>query len=106
MKWKIFLTACVNLFFIAFPYNIIGCGPDADPYDYYTSFFDNNLSDVKGYRPFYYTGYNFLYDETEPADVADLRATEWAAYCSNVVTSKDAYRFINKFDRKDINNLY
>lgn len=60
MKWKVFITAFVNIAFIAFPYNIIGCGPGIDPYDYYTSFFQNNLSDREGYRPFYYTGYAFF----------------------------------------------
>lgn len=95
----------VNLFLIVFPYNIIGCGPEADPYDYYTSFFDNSISDVKGYKPFYYTGYSFLYDEKEPADQSEKVSNEWAAYCG-IPNAKDAYRFVNKLDRKDINNLY
>lgn len=105
MNWKIFLTACINIFLLAFPYNIIGCGPSADPYDYYTSFFDNKLSEVQGYKPFYYTGYLFLYDEEEPQTPADVLAGEWATYAGTGNT-KEAYRFINKFDRKDINNLY
>src|SRR5665647_579835 len=99
MRWKLFLMGFVNLFLIVFPYNIIGCGPEADPYDYYTSFFDNSISDVKGYKPFYYTGYSFLYDEKEPADQSEKVSNEWAAYCG-IPNAKDAYRFVNKLDRK------
>jgi len=106
MNWKLFITACVSTVLVSFPQNIIGCGPDADPYDYYTSFFHSNLSDAKGYKPFYYTGYNFLYDETEPASPADALAKEWAAYCGNTVTETDAKDFVNKFAWKDCSNLY
>ncbi len=106
MNWKIFITACVSSAMISFPQNIIGCGGETDPYDYYTSFFHNNVPDAKGYRPFYYTGYNFLYDDVEPVPVADQLSTEWAAYCGVTVTDKDAYRLVNKFAWKDLNNLY
>lgn len=106
MNWKIFITVCISTIIIFFPQNIIGCGPEADPYDYYTSFFHQNLPDAKGYKPFYYTGYNFLYDETEPVEVADLLANEWAAYCGTPVTDKDALLFVNKFLREDEYNLY
>ncbi len=106
MNWKLFTTACVSAALIAFPQNIIGCGPDADPYDYYTSFFHPNLSDAKAYKPFYYTSYNFLYDETEPVETADILCNEWSSYCGVPVTDADVKKFITKFDAKDINNLY
>ena len=106
MNLKIFLTVCVSCFFISFPQNIIGCGPDADPYDYYTSFFHQNLPDAKGYRPFYYTGYNFLYDEAEPVSTSDVLAKEWAGYCGSPVTTPDAKSFVTQFAWKDLNNLY
>lgn len=106
MNWKLFTTACVSAALIAFPQNIIGCGPDADPYDYYTSFFHPNLSDAKAYKPFYYTSYNFLYDETEPVETADILCNEWSSYCGVPVTDTDVKKFITKFDAKDINNLY
>lgn len=106
MSWKQFITVCVSITMISFPQNMIGCGPDADPYDYYTSFFHANLPDAKGYRPFYYTSYLFLYDETEPLTVSDVLAKEWAAYCGNAVTETDAKKFVNKFAWKDLNNLY
>lgn len=106
MKWKIFLTAFINLSCVVFPYNIIGCGPGVDPYDYYTTFFQNNLSDAPGYKPFYYSGYTFLYDDHEPASPADILAQEWADWAGNPVTAKDAGAFINKSARKDVNILY
>ena len=74
MNWKVFFSTCVSAFIVCFPQNIISCGPEADPYDYYTSFFHQQLPDASGYRPFYYTGYNFLYDSQEPVAVPDLLA--------------------------------
>ncbi|MBP6286856.1 MAG: hypothetical protein KTQ13_01190 [Ferruginibacter sp.] len=106
MNWKVFITACVSAFLISFPQNIIGCGPDADPYDYYTSFFHQNLPDAKAYRPFYYTGYNFLYDASEPVNTPDILAQEWAGYCTAPVSAADAKKLVNKFSVKDLHNLY
>ncbi len=106
MIWKAFITVCISAGIVSFPQNIIGCGPDADPYDYYTSFFHQNLPEANGYRPFYYTGLNFLYDESEPAEVSDLLAHEWAGYCGVPVTDADAKIFVTKFKRTDLANLY
>jgi hypothetical protein len=106
MNWKQFTIVCVSTALVSFPQNIIGCGPDADPYDYYTSFFHQNLPDAKAYKPFYYTSYNFLYDETEPVETSDLLAKEWSNYCSNTVSEKDAKQLVNKYAWKDLNNLY
>lgn len=106
MNWKAFTAVCISVAIISFPRNIIGCGPEMDPYDYYTSFFHQNLPDAGGYRPFYYTGYNFLYDNSEPVTVSDLLAEEWAAYGAAPVTKADAKKLVNKFSSKDLNNLY
>ncbi|MFN8242879.1 MAG: hypothetical protein U0X40_02390 [Ferruginibacter sp.] len=106
MNWKTFITVCVSGAIISFPQNIIGCGGETDPYDYYKSFFHNGLPDAKAYTPFYYTGYNFLYDDAEPVAVSELLSKEWAAYCGNDVTPGEALRFVNKFAWKDLSNLY
>ena len=106
MNWKAFIAVSISGFLISFPQNIIGCGDGMDPYDYYTSFFHPQLPEAIGYKPFYYTGYNFLYDENEPTNVSDLLATEWAAYCGDPVVAEDAKTFVNKFDRKEVNSLY
>ena len=104
MNWKAFTAVCVSVALVSFPRNIIGCGPEMDPYDYYTSFFHQNLPDAAAYRPFYYTGYNFLYDPNEPVSIADVLAKEWAGHCQ--VAEADAKKLVNKFPLKDLNNLY
>lgn len=106
MNWKVFITACISSAIVAFPANIIGCGPEADPYDYYTSFFHQNLPEANGYKPFYYTGYNFLYDVNEPVSTTDMFAKEWAEYCGASVKTNDAKMLVTKFASKDLNNLY
>ncbi|MBL0198694.1 MAG: hypothetical protein IPP81_00525 [Chitinophagaceae bacterium] len=106
MNWKAFITACISTAIISLPQNIIGCGPDADPYDYYTSFFHQNLPEAQGYRPFYYIGYQSFYDDAEPTDVTDVLADEWITYCGHSVQKADAKKLVNKFAWKDLNNLY
>ncbi len=106
MNWKAFITVCISTAIVSFPQNIIGCGPGIDPYDYYTSFFHQNLPETNDYKPFYYTGYNFLYDPAEPVSPADILADEWAAYCGAPVKAADAKKLVNKFAAKDLNNLY
>ena len=100
------MMLCVSTFFVSFPQNIIGCGPGIDPYDYYTSFFNPDVSVNNNLRPFYYTGYNFLYDEAEPVQTTDVLAEEWKNYCANNVTAKDAKNFVTQFSQKDISNIY
>ncbi|MEZ5029084.1 MAG: hypothetical protein R2765_09905 [Ferruginibacter sp.] len=106
MNWKVFITACISSAIVAFPANIIGCGPEANPYDYYTSFFHQNLPEANGYKPFYYTGYSFLYDANEPVSTTDMFANEWAAYCGASVKTNDAKMLVTKYALKDLNNLY
>lgn len=106
MNWKVFTIACVSTAMVSFPQNIIGCGGESDPYDYYISFFHSQLPDAKAYQPFYYTSWNFLYDDQEPVETSDLLAKEWAGFCGTPVTDADAKKFVNKFAWKDLNNLY
>src|SRR5437868_6396127 len=106
MNWKGFIAVSISCLLVSFPQNIIGCGDGIDPYDYYTSFFHPHLPKANGYKPFYYTNYNFLYDDNEPVEVSDVLAKEWADYCGGAVTPTDAKSFVNKFNRKDIYNLY
>ncbi|MCP9751745.1 hypothetical protein [Ferruginibacter sp. HRS2-29] len=106
MNWKIFTTAFVSSSIIFFPQNIIGCGPEIDPYDYYTSFFYQHISGSNTFQPFYYTGYNFLYDENDPVQSTDVLAKEWSAYTGAVANEKDARQFVTEYGYKDVNNLY
>jgi hypothetical protein len=106
MKWKIFLTLCVSGFLVSFPINIIGCGPDVDAYDYYTSFFNPDISANKTLRPFYYTSYEFLYDTEDAVSTTDVLAEEWKNYCDGKVSVKDAKNFVMEYNEADISNLY
>lgn len=107
MNWKLFTIAFINLVFVLFPYNILGCaGGDEDPYDYYTSFFHPKVSGDSGMEPFYYTNVNFLYKEEEPVDIARLTSAEWCQFAQNRFSREEAYDFICKYASKDIGNLY
>ena len=107
MSWKKFLIVCINIACLAMPYNIIGCaGGDPDPYDYFVSFFNRNNADAKGYEPFYYTNYRFLFDEKEPVEISDITAAEWVGYGNNSFTPKDARAFVIEYARKDLASLY
>lgn len=107
MNWKIFTIVCVNSALILFPYNIIGCASsDADPHDYYVSFFHNSVSGTSGYEPFYYTNYQFLYETQEPVNTAEVTSAEWTGFGGNSFTVNDAYRFVCRFAHKDLSNLY
>jgi hypothetical protein len=106
MNWKRFLIISVNILFISFPYNILGCGGEIDPYDYYTSFFQNDLVPEVTWHPFYYTNNQFLYESEEPVDVAEATSSEWIAYCGGNITKKQAYDFVCGYAQKDLASIY
>lgn len=107
MNWKIFTIVCVNLVAVCFPYNILGCaGGDEDPYDYFVSFYHKDLGDEKGYEPFYYTNYRFLYEEDEHVNTAEVTSAEWVGYAGNKFDKKAAYSFVCEYALKDLTSLY
>ncbi|MEO5996967.1 MAG: hypothetical protein ABIN89_09545 [Chitinophagaceae bacterium] len=106
MSWKRFLIIFINLFFLSFPYNIIGCADILDPYDYFTSFFQNDLAPEKSWHPFYYTNYEFLYNANEPVDVAEATSSEWITYCGGTIDKKQAYDFVCRYAQKDLTGIY
>ena len=86
-NWKKLLICCVS-FTAAFFANVaidLACGGEIDPYDYYISFFHNNLQGEKGYNSFYFTDYQFLFNDEEPESEADINANEWATYLGNSI---------------------
>lgn len=107
MSWKIFITAFISTACISFPQNIIGCGPSPDPYDYYTSFFSKEVSDAKGYKPFYYSSLLEFYDDwdydTQRGYEEDKIIQEWKQYCN--VSTSDAVEFIYNTTAKDVKQL-
>lgn len=70
----------------------LACGPEIDPYDYYVSFFHNDIQGQKEYKPFYFTSYHFVYDDQEPASEAEINASEWAAYLGKDVSAADVLK--------------
>lgn len=95
MIWKKCLIVCSSFLLTAIPGNMIGCGPDVDPYDYFTQFFSASQWEGKqNYRPFYYTGYRTLYSDAEVTVTSDVLLDEWLAYTGKSVKREDAMQFI------------
>lgn len=69
----------------------IACGPAPDPYDYYVSYFHNNVPG-DGYVPFSFTNMSFLYEESEPESEPLINSREWAAYLGKRVGVYDVER--------------
>ncbi|SDP99479.1 hypothetical protein SAMN05428975_5024 [Mucilaginibacter sp. OK268] len=90
-KLLICSVSLIICFFAEIAINI-ACGPEADPYDYYISFFHNNLQRTQEYEPFYFTGYKFLYDDDERVSEAEINSREWAAYLSGSVKAADVQK--------------
>lgn len=106
MKFKIFIALFISCCLSFIPQNIIGCGGEIDPYDYYISFFNQYAASKIQYKPFYYTNSNFLYDMEEPESQAGEIIQEWVNFTKKKATAKDANDFVMRFARKDIANLY
>lgn len=102
--WKKLLICSISLiicFFAEMAINI-ACGPEIDPYDYYVSFFHNNIQRSQEYKSFYFTGQKFLYDDAEQVSESDINSKEWAAYLGSGVKPADVekvmYRLTGKAD--------
>ena len=87
-KLLIYCVSCIALFFLGMAINI-ACGPEADPYDYYISFFHNDLAEKNEYAQFSFTGLTFLYDDAEPESEAKINSAEWASYLGGQVKAAD-----------------
>ena len=89
----------------------LACGPQPDPYDYYISFFHNNLQKDSSYQRFYFNGYTFLngniYEAERDNKIAegDINVKEWLAYCGGGVTYKDIAHVLYELD-KPTDSLY
>jgi len=106
MILKSLLTGFVSALMISFPQNIIGCGPDADAYDYHTSFFLRNLAEEKTYKPFYYSSYAFMYDSFDEESQEEILAQEWADYCGGSVRANDAAILVFSTSLPSLKALY
>ena len=75
----------------------IACGPEPDPYDYYVSYFHNNVSG-DDYVPFSFTDLRFLYSDTEPESEAQVNSRTWAEYLGDDVKALDVERLMYHTD--------
>ncbi|MEZ2336120.1 hypothetical protein AB6735_10820 [Mucilaginibacter sp. RCC_168] len=87
-KLLICSVSLIIFFFAEIAINV-ACGGEGDPYDYYVSFFHNDIQRTQEYRPFYFTSYSFLYDDEEQVSEATLNSREWAAYLGHAVKAED-----------------
>jgi hypothetical protein len=106
--WKKLLICSISLivcFFAEIAINI-ACGPEADPYDYYVSFFHNNIQRTQEYKSFYFTGYKFLYDEDEQVSEPAINSKEWASYLGSAVKPADVEKVMYRLTGKADTALY
>ncbi len=106
--WKTSVIYCVSFIgcFFTCVAIILACADEGDPYDYYTSFFHNNIQGQKDYGAFYFTNNLFLYSNTEPASEADINAEEWATYLGKDVTSADVLKAMYHLNHATDSVLY
>lgn len=106
MNCKTLLIGCVSALLAILPKSLFSCGDGIDPYDYYTSFFNQYAADKLAFKPFYYTNASFLFDTEEPEDQTTILSKEWAAFTDNKASAKDCNQFVTQYAYKDIRNLY
>jgi len=88
------------------------CSDGDDPYDYYYSFFRNDMAGSPAYRPFYYTGWIKYYDEyywqedSTAEQLPDYNIGEWCSYTGPGVSKDNAAAFIYKFSYDNLKSLY
>lgn len=81
INWKKSLIFCVSFFAVFFGEIAvnIACGPEQDPYDYYVSYFHNNVQGDE-YSPFAFSEMVYLYNDQEVESEAEINSAEWAKY--------------------------
>jgi len=103
-KLGIFCAACLCCFLLSIAIDL-ACGPEPDPYDYYISFFHNNIQKNDDFQPFYFNGYTFLngniYEAERDNKIAegDINVKEWRTYCGGKVSYKDIAHILYELDK-------
>lgn len=90
---------------------VTACGGGEDPYDYYYSFFHNNVTGSNAYMPFYFvTGYQYYddwnYGSNKPNPEDDLNLKEWISFGQKKFNGKDASDFVYRYSYAQLSNLY
>ncbi len=104
-KLLICSVSLIIFFFVEIAIDI-ACGGEVDPYDYYISFFHNNLQRTQEYEPFYFTSYKFLYDDDERVSEAEINSREWAAYLGTGVKTADVQKVMYRLKGSADTALY
>src|SRR5690606_14571959 len=89
---------CFSVFLFTFFGEIavdIACGPEVDPYDYYVSYFHNNVQGDE-YTPFAYNQMTYLNSEEDVASEPAINSSEWAKYLH--VKADDVYKIMYAAD--------
>lgn len=76
----------------------IACGPEPDPFDYYVSYFHNNVSGDE-FVAFSFTDMTFMYYEAEFESEPDINAREWAVYLGNGVEPNEVHQIMYRSDQ-------
>lgn len=97
-KLIIFSVSLIACFFIGIIIDL-ACGPEADPYDYYASFFHNTIQENDNYKSFYFNGMSFLNEDHDPLDEANVNSAEWAAHLGKGVLEGDVSKAMYEFNR-------
>ncbi|NTE03543.1 hypothetical protein G6M26_07300 [Agrobacterium tumefaciens] len=73
----------------------IACGGEIDPYDYYISYFHNNIQGEE-YAPFAFNQMVYLNSEDEVESESDINSREWAKYLN--VKEQDVHKIMYNVD--------
>lgn len=112
-NWKNYLLLTVSLA-LSVPAAkwLYACAGGEDPYDYFASFFLNDINKDPAYQPFRYTSYLTYYDDwwdpqtDKDTVLPDQNITEWQAYLGNKVNRADIDSFVYRFSYDDLKALY
>ena len=100
--WRRLIIYCVSfisIFIIGIAVDL-ACSGEDDPYDYYVSFFHNNVQGEHNYGAFYLS-YNYVFSETEPESEPEINSKEWAAYFGHGVKEADITRAMYRLKKQD-----
>ena len=100
--WKRLIIYCVSfiaVFFIGIAIDL-ACSGEDDPYDYYVSFFHNNVQGEHSYGAFYLS-YNYVFNDVEPESEQEINAKEWAAYLGSSAKEADIERAMYQLSNHD-----
>lgn len=92
------LSLIFSVFLITFFGEIavnLACGGEIDPYDYYITYFHNNIEGDE-YSPFAYNQMVYLNSETDIESEPDINSREWAKYLN--VKKEDVLKVMYKTD--------